>query len=135
MKVKTLEKHMEEQLDLMWGRIDDRFISQEKATAQALVSAEKAVLKAESLATTRAEQQNEWRGTIGDLINTMMPRAEYCIAHSSLVEKIDNLDSRVTSSESSRRGGSSVMAWVISGIMTLIGLSGLLFGILEFMTR
>jgi hypothetical protein len=54
-----------EQLEL---RMHERFAAVEAATKAALESAEKAVSKAESLATIRAEAQNEWRGTVSDIL-------------------------------------------------------------------
>ena len=86
-RIDTLERHMDERFDL-----------QDEATKRALESAEKAVLKAESLASIRAENQNEWRGTTNDFIAALK-------------------------GESGGRG--QVVAWIFGGIGALVGLVSL----------
>jgi len=112
----SLHEHMEPRFTDLERLIDTRFEAQEKATGAALASAEKAVAKAESLATTRSAQQNEWRGTVNDLITTMMPRAEYAIAHKSLVDKVNDVASCLDRGEGRSTGSNTVIAWVIAGL-------------------
>ena len=66
--VSALHDHIETVLYLMEQRNQDRFASQERTTAAALKAAAKAVEKAERLADIRAASQNEWRGTVSDII-------------------------------------------------------------------
>ena len=86
--VGALHDHFTERMDTLERHIDERFDSQDEATRRALESAEKAVLKAESLASTRAENQNEWRATVGDLMATKLDRSEYETAHAALVKEL-----------------------------------------------
>ena len=112
----SLHDHMERRFRDLERLIDTRFEAQEKITGAALASAEKAVAKAESLAATRSSQQNEWRATVNDLIATMMPRAEYALAHKSLADKLADVASCLDRGEGRSTGSNTVIAWVIAGL-------------------
>ena len=121
----TLKVYVERRFHDLETLIDTRFDAQEKATKASLIAAEKAVLKAEGLATTRAEQQNEWRATVTDLTSLLMPRQEYQQAHAALVDKIGSVDDRVTRVESEKTGIARVVPWLIAaagGIVAIISL-------------
>ena len=62
--VDMLKIDMRETSTAQWARIEDRFKAQEDATSLALTAAEKAVVKAEILASASAAQQDD---RIGDL--------------------------------------------------------------------
>ena len=104
-------------INAMSEEIDRRFDAQDKATRVALESAEKAVLKAESLATTRANQQNEWRDTVNDLINKNISRAEFAAQHASLIDKIDTVGSRVDLLEGAEKGSGSIKSQTYMMVM------------------
>lgn len=123
--VGALHDHIDQRFEDLEKRVVERFDSQEKATAAALVSAEKAVLKAENLATTRADAQNEFRGTIADIVHTMMPRSEYILAHAALVEKLGDIASRQSCNEGADRRTDTIVPWLIAaagGIVAIISL-------------
>ena len=107
---------IEERLDAMWGRIDDRFDAQEKATAQAMKAATTASDKAEGLAAERFKVQNEFRDTITDLVTVMtnaaLPRTEYEVKHGILVEKISEMRERSASNR--------LQTLILTGLMTAI---------------
>ena len=107
---------IEDRLDAMWGRVDDRFDAQEKATAMAMKAATTASDKAEGLAAERFKVQNEFRDTITDLVTVMtnaaMPRAEYEVQHRILLEKIEDLRLHQASSR--------VTNIILAGLMTAI---------------
>jgi hypothetical protein len=67
--VDMLKIEMRESSKAQWDRIVDRFTAQEAATSIALTAAEKAVVKAEILATARSAQQD-------DRISDLSTRAE-----------------------------------------------------------
>jgi hypothetical protein len=112
----SLHEHMERRFTDLERLIDTRFEAAETATNAALEAAEVAVTKAEALATTRSTQQNEWRDTVNDLITTMMPRAEYALAHKSLVDKVNDVASCLDRGEGRSTGSNTVIAWVIAGL-------------------
>lgn len=66
--VQALYEHTDQRFNDLEQSIERRFDSQDAATKAALVAAEKAVDKAEQLATTRADDQNEWRETVNDVL-------------------------------------------------------------------
>jgi predicted nucleic acid-binding Zn-ribbon protein len=87
-------------------RYDQRFEAQQEALAAALlaqkeavltamIAAEKAVAKAEAATERRFEGVNEFRGQLADQAATLMSRVEYSAAHQSLVQRIDDLSSRL----------------------------------------
>ena len=86
--VGALHDHFSERMDTLERHLDERFDAQDEATKRALESAEKAVLKAEHLADTRSEAQNEWRATIGDLMTLKVDRTEYLTAHDTLCKEV-----------------------------------------------
>jgi hypothetical protein len=129
----TLGEHITALFVELEKRMDQRFVAQElatttalaaaeKAVSAAMTAAEKAVLKAELLATQRAEQQNEWRQTVTDLTSTMMPRKEYEAAHINLVTQMAEVTSRVDTGAGRGAGMGSLVGWIFAGAMTLIAL-------------
>ena len=59
-----------------------------KAIDAALVSAEKAVTKAETASERRFDSVNEFRKALSDQTATFIPRAEYDTAHASLSDRV-----------------------------------------------
>ena len=83
-----------ERLQALQEATDDRFDAEEKAMHQRWNQLGLAMTKVENLATTRSEQQNEWRQTVNDITSTLVTRTEYNAAHQALIDKITNLSSR-----------------------------------------
>jgi hypothetical protein len=121
----------------LWLRIEDRFdaqdkatrialSSQEKAVAAAMTAAEKAVLKAEQLATSRADQQNEWRSAMNDVITQRVSREEYDAAHTVLTDKINVLTDRVNLHAGRGLGSSSTMIWIFLSITSFVSVLGII---------
>lgn len=131
----SLHHHFDRRFNDLEKRIDQRFDASEKATQAAMAAAEKAVLKAEALATTRADQQNEWRATVTDLIATTMSREAYDAAHLTLVEKIDALTERVNRAEGTGTGAAKAVSYAFLTAAFVFGLGGLIFGLIELLTR
>ena len=64
----------------------------------------KAVQKAEIAMDSRLQGMNEFRQSLADQSQTMMPRAEYTVQHASLSEKIDSLATRIAALENLDKG-------------------------------
>lgn len=128
----TLHDHLTAMLLELEKRMDQRFTAQETATNAALVAAEKAVLKAEALASDRASQQNEWRGTVNDLIQTMMPRSEYEQAHGSMETQLASITSRMDQTQGQQKGASATVAYVFAAAAGVVAIGSL---VLTFMSR
>ena len=110
----SLHEHMERRFTDLERLIDARF-----------EAAEIAVAKAESLATTRSTQQNEWRDTVNDLINTMMPRAEYALAHKALADKVNDVASCLDRGEGRSTGSIATIPWAIAALGVVVAVVAL----------
>ena len=64
----ALEETITRRFATIEREMNERFESQDRATKAALLSASNAVDKAEHLADLRASAQNEWRGTVSDVL-------------------------------------------------------------------
>jgi dGTP triphosphohydrolase len=109
----SLRQYLESSIAELSKRMDARFEAADKALAAALVTAEKAVAAAlvsqdkltsaafvaakEALAEAQTQlsaykaSANEWRGTLNDLISTVMVRKEVEALFVAVNTKIDNL--------------------------------------------
>ncbi len=127
----TLHEHWQVTFALYQQRIDERFTAMDRATCQALDSAQRAVEKAERLADARAEaqdklaserahQQNEWRTVINDIGSRMVSQDAYNIAHAVMVEKIDRLNARVDRGEGSKTRTDTLVPWLIAAMGVIV---------------
>jgi hypothetical protein len=92
--IATLKEYAEALLNAQEKLFTRRSEDADKAIQAALVSAEKAVTKAETATEKRFEGQNEFRGQLNDVINTFMPRAEYSAAHQAVIDRIDAISAK-----------------------------------------
>jgi len=122
----SLHAYMERRFTDLERLIDTRFAAQETATSTALISAEKAVLKAENLAAARSAQQNEWRDTVNDLITTMMPRAEQAVTNKAITEKIAEVAACSVRDEGRHEGYGTIVPWAIASVSTVTAIVTLL---------
>ena len=97
-KVLALEVSLDAFKELMAER-DRRYMqraeSQDKAVASALETSEKAIVKAEAATEKRFDSVNEFRGTLSDQANRLMPRAEYDVQHRALEQKVELNEGRI----------------------------------------
>jgi hypothetical protein len=66
-------------------------VSQDKLTAAAFVAAKEALAEAQTQLTAYKASANEWRGTLNDLISTIMVRKEVEALFTAVNTKLDNL--------------------------------------------
>lgn len=102
-------------------RYQQRFDAQTKAIDAALQAAKEAVTKAETANDKRFESLNEMRGSLNDMVSTLMTRTESLSMHAATAEKIDHLSSRVDKSEGA--GGGLKQGWVYLSGAVALGLS------------
>ena len=95
-RIEALAKLLDERED----RTKERFASMKIAVDAALAAADRAVTKAEIATEKRFESVNEFRDTLRDQSNTLLPRLEYNVQHTALVEVVNNLVERLTTLES-----------------------------------
>ena len=96
---------------------------------RAEAKAERASDKAEETASQRAALANEWRGTVNDVIATMVPRSEYTIAHSSLAERLDAVTRRVDQQMGRGMGQTQSIVYIFLASAGIISVAGILIDI------
>src|ERR1035437_7043929 len=77
--------------------VDAALAAAEKAVAAALIAAKEAVNKAEIAQSKTNDNQNEFRGQLKDQAATFLTRGEWALAHGSLLEKLELLNSDIGS--------------------------------------
>lgn len=93
------------------SRYNQKFDDQERALLLSLDAATKAVTKAEIATEKRFESVNEFRGTLSDQSNRMMPRVESEQRHQATNDRFISLQSRLDKIEG-RTGGLSA-GWIV----------------------
>ena len=105
--------------------VDLSFSAQKELVQSALLSADRAVLKAETANEKRFDAVNEFRGTLADQQRMLMPRAEVEIIVKNLTERIQSLSDfqKIHSGEDS--GKHTIFAWgmaLMSFVVSLISM-------------
>jgi hypothetical protein len=99
-----------------------RFDGQEKAVSAALAAAKEAVIKAEAASEKRFDSVNEFRNTLKDQQQTLLPRAEASVQFKIMQERLDAIDGRLTLIQGRNEGANWL--WGI-----VLGLAGLILGV------
>ena len=124
-----------------WAGLNERFTANDDRIRDAKVVADRAVEKAETLATDRAKTQNEWRGSLNDVIATRLSREEYLLQHGTLVDKHDALERRhdadllvvrqaLSRIEGRGIGANATMVWLFVGLAAAISVITLIIDLL-----
>lgn len=97
-------------------RYEQRFDAQEKAVGAALRSAQEAVAKAETATEKRFDAVNEFRQSLNDMTNTMMPRAESTARWSAVAERVDKLEKAFAADSGRSKGLTDGWGYVIGAV-------------------
>ena len=92
---------------------------------QKFESLQVAVNKADAATEKRFESVNEFRGTLSDQQRTFLPRAEYEAGIKTTTDDILDLKTRLNKIENLKQGGSTTLAYIVSGVSLLIALIAL----------
>lgn len=103
-----------------------RFKSQEDAVRSALISAERAVSKAETAAEKRFDAVNEFRGSLADQQRMLMPRSEAEIRLKSLEERIIIMERYGGQQSSHAAGLGSGWAYAVGGLGIVLAIAALI---------
>lgn len=103
-------------------RYEQRFEAQEKAVSAALVSADRAGIKAEVAVEKRLDSVNEFRGQLADQAATFMPRLEYEARHAAILDKTADIQARLDKAEAHRGGMSAAIGTTIAAAGVLVAL-------------
>lgn len=134
--VDTLHAHLLDVLGEMDRRYQERYVGQQEAVnaalaaqkeavAAALTAADRALLKAEAASEKRFEGVNEFRATLSDQAQLLMPRGEAQTLIRGLAEQVSELRDRVNRSEG--KGSGYGASWAIA--LAVIGLISTLLAI------
>lgn len=104
--VETLKEHVDERFDAMQELMETRFTAQDKALEIAA-----------GLAVTVKKEQNEWRGTVNDVMQHMIPRSEYAVQHQALVDVLAAQEKRLNVASGERAGEGSTKGQTFQIVM------------------
>jgi hypothetical protein len=98
-----------------------RFDAQERAVSAALAAAKEAVAKAEMAAEKRFDSVNEFRNTLKDQQQTLLPRAEAAVQFKTTQDRLESIEGRLRLLQGRSEGAN----WLWS---IVLGLAGLVLG-------
>ena len=90
-RLDALEKMLEEREH----RTKERFDNARENVSAALASSEKAIIKAEVADNKRFDSVNEFRATLADQAERLLPRGEYSVQYAALVEKMEDTSAKI----------------------------------------
>ena len=123
----SLREHLETLIKAEAKRNDDRAKAAEAALIAAFTTAKEALFEA-TAAEKLADKQNEWRGSINDVITTRLSREEHEASRKPLSDKLDDAIARIGRIEGRGVG----MSTIVSSSLTVLALLALLvFGVLS----
>ena len=124
----SLRVHLETLIKAEAKRNDDRAKAAEAALIAAFTTAKEALFEAKTAAEKLADKQNEWRGSINDVITTRISREEHEASRTPLSDKLDDAIARIGRIEGRGVG----MSTIVSSSLTVLALLALLvFGVLS----
>ena len=124
----SLREHLETLIKAEAKRNDDRAEAAEAALITAFTTAKEALFEAKTAAEKLADKQNEWRGSINDVITTRISREEHEASRKPLSDKLDDAIARIGRIEGRGVG----MSTIVSSSLTVLALLALLvFGVLS----
>lgn len=105
--------------------VDVRINALELSMLNGLATSKEAVEKAERATELRFDSVNEFREQLNDQQRTFLPRLEYEQAHQALINRVNELTTRVSEREARAEG--RVETWPI--VFGIIGVIGIVFTI------
>ena len=124
----ALGEHFKALLAAEAKRTDDRFNAIERALTTSYNTAKESLVEAKTAAEKLADKQNEWRGSINDVITTRISREEHEASRKPLSDKLDDAIARIGKIEGRGVG----MSTIVSSSLTVLALLAMLvFGILS----
>ena len=121
----SLRDHLEALLKAEAKRNDERAKAAEAALVTAFTTAKEALSEAKTAAEKLADKQNEWRGSINDVITTRLSREEHEASRKPLSDKLDDAIARIGRIEGRGVGMSTIVITVLALLALLV------FGVLS----
>ena len=121
-------KRIDERFEAEAKRTDALFNAIERALTTSYTTAKESLVEAKTAAEKLADKQNEWRGSINDVITTRMSREEHEASRKPLSDKLDDAIARIGKIEGRGVG----MSNIVSSSLTILALLAMLvFGVLS----
>ncbi len=125
----TLRDFMLELLKAADRRYEERFKAQREALTVALSAAEKAVLKAEAATDKRFENVNEFRASLTDMANRMMPRLETEQRFEEMTDKLAGLATAASQREAKSIGIYAGWGYIVGAVSFVISVISVFYAI------
>ena len=125
----TLRDFMLELLKAADRRYEERFKAQREALTVALTAAEKAVLKAEAATDKRFENVNEFRASLTDMANRMMPRLETEQRFEEMTDKLAGLATAASQREAKSIGIYAGWGYIVGAVSFVISVISVFYAI------
>jgi len=125
----TLRDFMLELLKAADRRYEERFKAQREALTVALTAAEKAVLKAEAATDKRFENVNEFRASLNDMANRMMPRLETEQRFEEMTDKLAGLATAASQREAKSIGIYAGWGYIVGAVSFVISVISVFYPI------
>ena len=124
----SLREYFEALLKAEAKRNDERAKAAEVALVTAYTTSKEALAESKAAADKVADKQNEWRGSINDVITTRISREEHEASRKPLSDKLDDAIARIGRIEGRGVG----MSNIVSSSLTILALLAMLvFGVLS----
>jgi hypothetical protein len=126
--LKAETKRTDERIEGEAKRTDVRFNAIERALTTSYTTAKESLVESKTAAEKLADKQNEWRGSINDVITTRISREEHEASRKPLSDKLDDAIARIGKIEGRGVG----MSNIVSSSLTILALLAMLvFGVLS----
>jgi hypothetical protein len=125
--LKAETKRTDERIEGEAKRTDVRFNAIERALTTSYTTAKESLVESKTAAEKLADKQNEWRGSINDVITTRISREEHEASRKPLSDKLDD----AIGADWQDRGPWGVgMSNIVSSSLTILALLAMLvFGV------
>src|SRR5260370_33301424 len=120
--LKAEAKRTDERIEGEAKRSDERCDAIERALTTSYTTAKESLVEAKTNAEKLADKQNEWRGSINDVITTRISREEHEASRKPLSDKLDDAIARIGKIEGRGVG----MSTIVSSSLTVLALLALL---------
>lgn len=125
-------------LDTLKEYLTSRIDGLKENVGTAMTAADKAIAKAETASDKRFESVNEFRKSLDDMVNTLLPRQEYRVQHDALVEKVSEIGQRlliVETAKTTKREGIGTLGAIIVGVIGGMGALAAVGALILALTR
>lgn len=114
------DRRDEQRFEAQQQAVRDALVAQEKAVNAALLAAQQAVTKAEMAAEKRFDSVNEFRATLSDQANMLMPRSEATVLLAAQDQRLTVVEKRTQEDRARSRGVGDAWGYLVAAV----GLAG-----------